>query len=144
MSTSNRLPELGDELGPLQRRAPASAEIQRYAGSGDIREGIFSDEEYARGLGFRGLVVPGPLLAAFVEQFLHAELPRWRVVFLGTTFRLPTAAGDLLTLRGAITEDHHMTDGESLVCDVVIEHPSGERAVTATARLVRIDPPAAI
>lgn len=132
-----KLPELGDELGPLRRRAPGSAEIRGYASSEDTREGIFEDEGYARGLGFRGLVVPGPVLAAYVEQFLHAELPQWRVVWLSTTFRLPTAAGDLLTLRGAVTEDHHMTDGEHLVCDVVVEHESGERAVTASARLVR-------
>ena len=144
MSQTHGHPELGDELGPAQRRAPQAAEIRRYAGSGSMREGIFVDEDYARGLGFRGLVVPGPLLAAFVEQFLYAELPRWRVVWLSTTFRMPTAAGDLLTLRGAITEDHHMTHGEHLVCDVVIEHPNGERAVTAAARLVRIDPGAPI
>jgi hypothetical protein len=134
----DRLPEIGDELGPAQRRAPQTEAIRDYAADGSMREGIFTDEDYARGLGFRGLVVPGPLLAAFVEQFLHAELPAWRVVWLGTTFRLPTAAGDLLTLRGAITEDHHMTDGEHLVCDVVVEHENGERAVTASARLVRL------
>jgi acyl dehydratase len=137
-SDETKLSELGDELGPLQRRAPGAAEIRRYASSEGTREGIFSDEEYARGLGFRGLVVPGPVLAAYVEQFLHAELPQWRVVWLSTTFRLPTAAGDLLSLRGAVTEDHHMSDGEHLVCDVVVEHASGECAVTASARLVRL------
>jgi hypothetical protein len=138
MNSEARVPELGDELGPLRRRAPAAAEIRGYASSEDAHEGIFTDEHYARGLGFRGLVVPGPILAAYVEQFLHAELPRWRVVWLSTTFRMPTAADDLLTLRGAVTEDHHMTDGEHLVCDVVVEHDNGERAVTASARLVRL------
>jgi hypothetical protein len=139
-----RLPELGDEIGPLQRQAPSADEIRRYGGAGDFREAIFSDDAYARGLGFRGLVVPGPLLAAYVEQFLHHHFPDWCVEWLSTTFRLPSAAGDILTLRGAITEDHHTSDGERIVCDVVIEHPSGDRAVTASARLRRIDPGAAI
>ena len=140
----SRLPELGDEIGPLRRQAPEAEDIRRYGAAGDFREGIFSDEDYARGLGFRGLVVPGPLLAAYVEQFLHQQFPDWSVEWLSTTFRLPSAAGDMLTLRGAITEDHHTSAGERIVCDVVIEHPNGDRAVTASARLRRIDPKAAI
>jgi hypothetical protein len=84
------------------------------------------------------------LLAAYVEQFLHRQLPDWRVEQLSTTFRLPTAAGDLITLRGAVTEDHHMRDGTRIVCDVVVEHPNGDRAVTASARLKRIDPASGI
>jgi len=134
------VPELGDEIGPQQRRAPAADESRGYGARGGGREKIFSDEAYVHRLGFRGLVVPGPLLAAYVEQFLHQQLPEWRVEWLSTTFRLPTAAGDIITLRGAITEDHHMTDGARVVCDVVIEHPNGDRAVTASARLKRIDP----
>lgn len=129
------MPEIGDEIGPLQRQAPALDEIRRYGAAGGGREGIFNDEQYARGLGFRSLIVPGPLLAAYVEQFLHTQFPEWRVEWLSTTFRLPTAAGDVVTLRGAVTEDHHMTDGARIVCDVVVEHPNGDRAVTASARL---------
>ena len=101
-----RLPELGDEIGPRQRQAPGPDEIRRY-GTAEAGEGFFNDEQYARGLGFRGLVVPGPLLAAYVEQFLHEHFPDWRVEWLSTTFRLPSAAGDVLTLRGAITDKWH-------------------------------------
>jgi len=144
MSRPSTTPELGDELGPQQRLAPAADEIRRYGEAGGGREKIFSDEGHVHRLGLRGLVVPGPLLASYVEQFLYRQLPGWAVEQLSTTFRLPTAAGDLLTLRGAVTEDHHLADGARIVCDVVVEHPNGDRAVTASARLRKIDPAAGI
>lgn len=130
---------LGDELGPCHRSCPSAAGIAAYVGASDVREPLFTDAEYARALGFRGLVVPGPMLTAFIEQFLRDALPGWQVERLGTTFRVPTIAGDSLTLRGAVTEHHAMADGERIVCDVVIEHSDGERAVTGTATLRRIE-----
>ena len=62
-------------------------------------------------------------------------LPDWVIERLSVTFRMPTITGESLTLHGAITERHEMADGVRVVCDVVIEHPDGERAVTGTATL---------
>ena len=130
---------LGDELGPRHRACPSAPGIAAYVGTSDVQEQLFTDAEYARALGFRGLVVPGPMLTAFIEQFLRDALPGWQVERLGTTFRVPTIAGDSIVLRGAVTEHHDMADGERIVCDVVIEHHDGERAVTGTATLRRVE-----
>ncbi len=132
---------LGDDLGPERRVAPGADQIADYAGVGAIRERIFSDGAYARRLGLPGVIVPGPMLTAFIEQFLRRALPGWKLERLSTTFRVPTSPATPLVLHGAVTEHHEMADGERLVCDVVIEHgDSGERAVTGSATLGRPTP----
>jgi len=122
---------LGDELGPRRRHAPTTDHVAGYIGADNVGE--FA--AHARAVGRSGIVVPGPMLSAFLEQFVRAELPEWRLERLATTFRVPTLAGSHLVLRGAITEHHELADGDRLVCDLVIEHEDGERAVTGTATL---------
>ncbi len=135
---------LGDELGPRQRAAVSAAEVAAYVGAGQMREQLFTDAAYAQRLGFADIIVPGPMLTAFIERFLRAELPGWRLQRLSTTFRVPTPIDRSLVFRGAITEHHELADGERLVCDILIEHHDpqpdrthGERAVTGTATLYR-------
>ena len=125
--------DLGHELGPWRRPTPTAAVIARYAETADIAEELFTSAPAARRLGYRGVVVPGPMLAAFMEQFVRRELPGWPLERLSATFRVPTITGDTIVLRGVITERHELTDGERIVCDLLIEHSDGERAVTGTA-----------
>jgi acyl dehydratase len=130
-------PDLGHEFGPRQRPTPGPEQIAAYVGAADTAELLFTDPVAARALGYRGLVVPGPMLAAFLEQFLRQELPGWSLERLSTTFRVPTISGDTVILRGVVTEHHELADGERIVCDLVIEHDNGEHAVTSTATLRR-------
>ena len=127
--------DLGHELGPWRRATPTAEVIARYAATADIPEPLFTNPSAARGLGYRGVVVPGPMLAAFMEQFVRRELPGWRIERLSATFRVPTITGDTIVLSGVITERHELADGERIVSDLVIEHSDGERAVTGTATL---------
>jgi hypothetical protein len=125
---------LGDELGPVRRYAPGAADLAAYIGADNVDE--FA--AHARAIGQEGIVVPGPMLAAFLEQFVRREFPQWRVERLTVTFRVPCLAGAELVLRGAVTEHHEMADGERLVCDLVIEHNDGERAVTGSTTLAKL------
>jgi hydroxyacyl-ACP dehydratase HTD2-like protein with hotdog domain len=125
--------DLGHELGPWRRSTPTAEVIARYAGTADIAEELFTSPSAARRLGYRGVVVPGPMLAAFMEHFVRRELPGWRLERLSATFRVPTITGDTIVLSGVITERHGLTDGARIVCDLLIEHSDGERAVTGTA-----------
>jgi len=138
--TSQRGNDVGDEIGPVHRDGPSAAQTSAYVGATGAREGLFTRPEHARELGFRGLVVPGPMLSAFIEQFLRGQLPDWRIERLSVTFRMPTITSEPLILRGAITERHEMADGVRVVCDVVIEHADGERGVTGTATLRQAAP----
>jgi hypothetical protein len=130
--------ELGHELGPRRRAGPQAEQIAAYVRSADIAESLFTEPALARALGYRGLVVPGPMLAAFLEQFVRSELVGWQLERLSTTFRVATIAGDALILRGVVTEHHAAADGERIVCDLLIEHADGEPAVTSTATLRRL------
>jgi len=128
---------LGDDIGPERRRAPDAEQIAAYMGTERIAPPLFVDAEYARAHGFVGVIAPGPMLTAFLEQFVLRAFPGWRLETLGTTFRVPTTAGSDVELRGAVTEHHEMADGERVVCDLVVAHADGTAAVTGTARLFR-------
>src|SRR5262245_58722002 len=129
--------DLGHELGPERRPGPQRDEIAAYVHAADIAESLFTEPRLARALGYRGVVVPGPMLAAFLEQFVRRQVRGWQLERLSTTFRVPTIAGDPLILRGVVTEHHVIAGGERIVCDLLIEHGDGEHAVTATATLRR-------
>jgi len=68
----------GDELGPRHRVSPSGEQIAKHMLRGERRKHFFNDEEYAQGLGFRGILVPGPMLSAFLEQVsLVADIDLW-------------------------------------------------------------------
>jgi hypothetical protein len=114
---------------------PTAAQVGTYARMGEVVEPLFTEPASARALGYRGIIVPGPMLSAFLEQFVRAELIGWQLERLSATFRVSTIVGDTVILRGVVTEHHELPDGERIVCDLVIEHSDGERAVTSTATL---------
>ena len=127
--------ELGAEIGPLLRPATTAEQVAKYVVGGEMKEALFTDLDQARNLGYRGIVVPGPMLTAFLEHFLRATLPGWRLERLSTTFRIPTITGDPIHLSGVISEHHDTVHDSHIVCDLVAGNPSGENAVTASARL---------
>jgi hydroxyacyl-ACP dehydratase HTD2-like protein with hotdog domain len=129
--------DLGHELAAWRRPTPTPDAIARYVHTADIAEPLFTSAPVARALGYRDVVVPGPMLAAFLEQFVRRRLPGWRLERLGATFRVPTITGDAISLGGVVTERHELPDGERIVADLVLTHSDGERAVTGTATLRR-------
>jgi hydroxyacyl-ACP dehydratase HTD2-like protein with hotdog domain len=129
--------DLGHELAAWHRPTPTPDAIARYVHAADIMEPLFTSTPVARALGYRDVVVPGPMLAAFLEHFVRRRLPGWRLERLGATFRVPTITGDAITLGGVVTERHELPDGERIVADLVLTHSDGERAVTGTATLRR-------
>jgi hypothetical protein len=129
--------DLGHTLGPLRHPGLGPQQIAAYLRAGHFAEAFFNDHAFARSLGYRGILIPGPLLAALVEQFLRRELPGWELERVSTTLRVPTVTGDRLLIRGAVTERHETPDGARIVCDVVISHSDADDALTATATLRR-------
>lgn len=128
--------EVGDELGPERRRAPALADVLTYLG-GRPATPLFVDAGIARAHGLAGVIAPGPMLTAYLEQYVRRRVSGWVLEALGVTFRVPTVAGSEIELRGVVSEHHEMADGERLVCDLVVVHADGTVAVTGTARLFR-------
>jgi hypothetical protein len=129
--------DLGRTLGPLHHPGLGTEQIAAYLQAAQFTGSLFYDLTFARSLGYRGIIVPGPLLAALVEQFLRRELPGWEMEHLSTTFRVPTVTGDPFLIRGAVTERHETPLGSRIVCDVVISHRDTDNALTATVTLHR-------
>lgn len=130
--------QIGHELGPQQRTAPPRERVAAYLGAANFTEPMFTDVAFARAVGYRDTIVPGPLLTALLEQFLHAELPGWQLERLSATFRVATIVNDTLLFSGVVTEHHETSDGCRIVCDLVIGHSDAEHAVISTATLRRI------
>lgn len=129
--------DLGHTLGPLRHPGLSKERIAAYLQAAQFTGSFFYDLTFARSVGYRGIIVPGPLLAALVEQFLRRELPGWEMERVSTTLRVPTVTGDPLLFHGAVTERHETPRGSRIVCDVVIGHRDADNALTATATLRR-------
>jgi len=132
-------PDIGDELGPLLRQAPDAARIAGYADENHVYENLFVDPGFARRLGYRDVIVPGPMQTAFLEQFLQQQLPGFTLESISVTFRMSVIGGDPLSLSGVVTELDEGSTGTRITCDVMIANADGERATIGQATLRRDD-----
>ena len=130
--------DVGDSLGPTLRRAPSPADITGYANDNHVYESLFVEQAFARRLGYRDVIVPGPMQTAFLEQFLRRQLPGWSLDSIGITFRMSVITDDWIKLSGVITELQENESGATVTCDLVIETADGERATTGHASLTKV------
>jgi acyl dehydratase len=127
--------DVGDLIGPQQRCCPAAERVRAYAERHDTREALFVDPAFAARLGYRDVIVPGPMQTAFLEQLLRQHFRGWHLEQLAATFRISVVTGDTITMSGVVTEVHHQSDGVRVVCELLIENGDGERATTGQATL---------
>ena len=127
-------PELGvgSIIGPIERRAPSAGNISSWAGALRDREVLFHDEAESNKLGYRGLVVPGPMQSAFIDDMLRSKLPAWTLTALSMTFRQSLIAGDGISIHAVVIE----ADDTRRVCDIAVEsRETGETASAGVAEL---------
>ncbi len=132
----NRVVEIGDMLGPLRRRSPDSEIVAGYADNNHVYENLFVSPAFARRLGYRNVIVPGPMQSAYLEQFLRQQLPDKILRSLSVTFRISVISGDPMFIRGVVTEIEEAPQGHTLTCDLMIENRDGERATVGQATLI--------
>jgi hydroxyacyl-ACP dehydratase HTD2-like protein with hotdog domain len=130
--------EVGSLIGPQRRIAPSAAAIAAYAKQLDDGVPFFVDRTVARGLGYRDVIVPGPLQAAMIETMLRNTLHCWTLRRISMTFRVSIPALEPIALTAIVVEHHLRADGDMVVCDLSIENGDGERAALGIAELVRI------
>lgn len=128
--------DVGDELGPEARSAPDATLIANFGRHRHLYEQLFVDAGFAQRLGFRNVIVPGPLQSALFEQFLRRQLPGWRLAALSAVFRISIIAGEPIRLGGVITDRSTAAGRVQLECELVMENHAGERATTGHATLV--------
>ena len=115
--------------------APSTAEVAAYSSFiGASREPLFTDVELARSLGFRSVIVPGPMQSAAIEAMLRVRLAQTVLVKLSLTFRMSISPGDRLTMSAIVVEHRPCERGAAVVCDLALEHGSDQTAI-GTAEL---------
>ena len=127
--------EVGDVIGPERRVCPDAAMVGAYAAGHDVQESLFVDRAFAQRVGYRDVIVPGPMQTAFLEQLVRRHFPGWELERLSTTFRISVVSSDTIELSGVVTEVHPLPDGARVDCDLVIENSDGERTTTGHATL---------
>jgi acyl dehydratase len=124
--------DVGATIGVERRPAPTAAIVRAYGASLGGSEPFFSDADFARGLGFADVIVPGPMQSALFEALLARNLPGWRLAELSLTFRVSVIAGEPIVMSALVVE---RDQAGAVVADLTLENSSGERAATGIARL---------
>ncbi len=126
--------DIGSTIGVLRRRAPDARIVSGYAGSLGGREPFFDDPQFARGLGFTDVIVPGPIQSALFEGLLMSRLPGWDLTELSLSFRVSVIVDEPITLSALVIE--LSPEHDRLLADLTLENSSGERAAVGTATLL--------
>lgn len=126
----------GDELGPVDR-TPDAVDLFLYAAAVWLPHRIHYDLEYARSEGHTGLVVPGPLQAAYLAQLANAAARAEGGRLLSLRFRHvgSAVAGDRLRSGGRVVS----LDAGRAVCDLWVEREAGGRTTEGQA-VLQLDP----
>ena len=125
--------EVGSELPTLVKH-PTPMQLAMWAGaSGDFNP-IHYDKDYALEQGLPGIIVHGPLIAAFLAQLITEWIGEE-----GTFKKLKTSKRGMmlpredLLLKGKVTKKY-VENGENYVeCEIWAENPRGERPVPGMA-----------
>ncbi len=125
---------VGDEIPSLTKPPVTEVQLVKYAGaSGDFNP-IHTVHHYAEKAGLGGVIAHGMLSMGFVGEHVtrwmgeSGTLKRLKVRFVAMT-----RPGDVVTLKGKVTEKRE-SGGERLVeCDVWAEKQDGTKTVTGSA-----------
>ncbi len=124
----------GDEIPSLEKPPITEVQLVKYAGaSGDFNP-IHTVHHYAEKAGLGGVIAHGMLTMGFAGE----HVTKWigdsgALKRLKVRFTAMTRPGDVVTLKGAVTEKKK-ADGENLVeCEIWAETQEGARTITGTA-----------
>lgn len=103
--------------------------------SGDVNP-LHMQDEFARRQGFRGRVVHGVLLSAFLSRVLGTRLPGPGALWLtqDTRFARPVYVGERIEVR--VRVKHKSQHLRSLVLDTTITNSRGETVMSGEARMM--------
>ena len=104
--------------------------------SGDYNP-LHTDEAFARGKGFKGVVVYGGLLTAKVSQLIGMQLPGRDSVWAGLdlAFRKPLYVGQAARVEASVTE---VSESTGMVMLAVTVRADGKTLAKGTAEVVLV------
>jgi hydroxyacyl-ACP dehydratase HTD2-like protein with hotdog domain len=123
----------GMALPQLVKR-PTTMSVFMYAAANWVYHRVHYDQDYARSVGLRHVVVHGTLQASYLVQMITDWLgENGTLKKLSFRHHLPAYPGDVLTCSGII-KDKRTEDGQRcLVLDLTIVNQDNEKTTSATA-----------
>ena len=129
--------EIGDDIGPVER-VVTDRQVRRFLAirENDTGANRFTDDEFAKGEGLPGAIVPGAMNIAMMSQLLTGWSDSVSLRKLDVVFRQPVPHERTLLLKGIVT-DKEVNDGvPTLTCDVFLENEEGSKLVIGSATVV--------
>jgi hypothetical protein len=133
--TFDRIDE-GADL-PGAKRTPSSFRVMQFMGASWMWGPQFYDQASAEKMGLSAPIIPGPMKAAFLDQYLRHWLDGGgHVTRLQLSHRRPDLHNVEISIGGTITRKYE-EDGEKRAdLEVFIDNPEGERSVRGAATVV--------
>ncbi|MBT3352275.1 MAG: dehydratase [Nitrospinaceae bacterium] len=116
----------GDKLPEIIKDPIAKVQLVMYAGaSGDFNP-IHTDDEAAQARGLKGVIAHGMLSMGFLGQLAEAAFGAGSTRKLEVNFRGMVDAGEIITLRGEVTEVREESGRQLAVCEIEAVNSAGD------------------
>ena len=116
----------GDKLPEIIKDPIAKVQLVMYAGaSGDFNP-IHTDDEAAQARGLKGVIAHGMLSMGFLGQLAEAAFGAGSTRKLEGNFRGMVDAGEIITLRGEVTEVREESGRQLAVCEIEAVNSAGD------------------
>ena len=125
---------VGDEVPSITKPSITEVQLVKYAGASGDYNPIHTVHHHAEKAGLGGVIAHGMLSMGFAGEHVtkwigeSGDLKRLKVRFTSMT-----RPGDVVTLKGKVT-DKRQAEGENLVdCDIWIEKEDGAKTIVGNA-----------
>ena len=123
----------GMRLPQLIKR-PTTISLFMYGAANWVYHRVHYDQDYARSVGLRNMVVHGTLQASYLVQMITDWLGENGILKkLSFRHHVPAYPGDVLTCSGVINDKRFEDGHRCLVLDLAIVNQDNEKTTTGTA-----------
>ena len=123
----------GDKLPEIVKEPVTKVQLVMYAGASGDYNPIHTDDEAARERALPGVIAHGMLSMAFLGQLAEAAFGPGSVRRLEVNFRGMIRPGEVITLRGEVTEITETGSRPLALCALEAVNPSGDVVTNGTA-----------
>ncbi len=126
--------EVGDELEELEV-CPTTEDVVRYVNVARMANPRFTDDEFAKGEGLAGAIIPGNMNLGFLSRMVAEYFPLGTVKALTANFRVTVPHNIPLICSGVVTEKIEENGENVLHCDLTLSNEDGDRYIQGTAQV---------
>jgi acyl dehydratase len=132
----NEFARVGSAIPPLKLAAITRADLAAYAQASGDDAAVHLDDQYARAMGFPGVIAHGLLVMAYLARVLTNWQPVGALRNFSCRFMTVTLPGEELECRGVIAALRE-TEGESLAdLDLEVRNQGAELKLAGKATVV--------